>query len=448
MLTPLSLPAPKLAGEARALAAGIIEEAITRGRSLSDTVPRALSRIVDPRDRGLVQELAYGVLRRYFALETLVSQLLHHPLKPRDSDIHALLLLGVYQLTFLKTPAHAAISSTVEATHVLGKPWASALVNGVLRAYQRRSEELLAALEGSAAARYAHPGWLIRLLQKAWPALWEGILWENNRKAPMTLRVNSSRVTRSQYLDRLQESGLSPVLPTHTETAIVLKDPVEVADLPGFDAGDVCVQDEAAQLAAPLLNLSSGQRVLDACAAPGGKTTHILELEPRLAGLTALDYSPARLALLHDNLKRKHLHCLAMLGDALQPETWWDGHLYHRILLDAPCSGTGVIRRHPDIKLLRRASDIDALAERQYRLLQALWPLLSPGGEFLYATCSLLPQENKLVIQRFLGIQSDARLAPIQAPWGHDTGFGRQILTGEAGMDGFFYARLYKSATP
>jgi 16S rRNA (cytosine967-C5)-methyltransferase len=228
----------------------------------------------------------------------------------------------------------------------------------------------------------------------------------------------------------------------------VLAQPVEVENLPGFQEGDASVQDEASQLAAPLLNLRSGQRVLDACAAPGGKTAHILELEPQLSALIALDCAGTRLDRLHDNLKRLRLSCQVTQGNALTPRSWWDGALFHRILLDAPCSGTGVIRRHPDIKLLRRASDVAALAEQQFLLLQALWPLLMTGGELLYASCSLLPQENNQIIQRFLAIQKDARLDSIVTPWGHETGFGRQIITGESAMDGFFYARLYKCTGP
>jgi len=448
MPTPLSSLAPKQGAQPRAAAAGILEKTIARGRSTSDTVPPALSRIPDPRDQGLVQELAYGVLRQYFVLEKLVTHLLRHPLKARDSDIQALLLIGVYQLKFLNTPAHAAISTTVDAARALAKPWASALVNGVLRAYLRRSQELLALVGDSPAVRYGHPEWLIRQLQEAWPRCWESILKANNQRAPMTLRVNLHRLTRSEYLQRLRAKGLSAAPCSHSRSGIVLVHPVEVETLSGFQDGEVSVQDEAAQLAAPLLNLSSGQRVLDACAAPGGKTAHILELEPQLSALTALDCAGTRLKLLSDNLKRLRLSCQVTLGNALKPRSWWDGELFHRILLDAPCSGTGVIRRHPDIKLLRTASDVAALAEQQFLLLQALWPLLAAGGELLYASCSLLPQENNQIIQRFLGVQKDARSGPIAASWGYETGLGRQLLTGESAMDGFFYARLYKSSTP
>ncbi|MGH8612913.1 MAG: 16S rRNA (cytosine(967)-C(5))-methyltransferase RsmB [Gammaproteobacteria bacterium] len=444
MPTPLSSLALKQGAQPRAAAAVILENTIARGRSTSDTVPGALNRIPDQRDQGLVQELAYGVLRQYFVLEQLVAPLLRHPLKSRDGDVYALLLIGVYQLKFLDTPAHAAISATVDAARALGKPWASALVNGVLRAYLRRSQELLALVGDSPIGRYSHPEWLIRHLQEAWPGYWEDILNANNQRAPMTLRVNVRRLARSEYLKRLHARGLNAAPCSHSPSGILLAQPVEVETLPGFRQGDVSVQDEGAQLAAPLLNLSSGQRVLDACAAPGGKTAHILELAPQLSALTALDCTSTRLDRLRDNLKRLRLSCQVMQGNALTPRSWWDGKLFHRILLDAPCSGTGVIRRHPDIKLLRRASDVCASAEQQFLLLQALWPLLTTGGELLYASCSVLPQENKEIMQRFLSVQKDARLDPIIAPWGHETGFGRQIVTGESAMDGFFYARLYK----
>lgn len=444
MPTPFSAQALKQGAQPRAAAAVILENTIARGRSTSDTVPKALNRIPDQRDQGFVQELAYGVLRQYFVLEPLVAPLLRHPLKPRDSDVYALLLIGVYQLKFLNTPAHAAISATVDAARALGKPWAIPLVNGVLRTYLRRSQELLALVRDSPTVRYAHPEWLIRQLQEAWPTCWEDILNANNQRAPMTLRVNGRRLAHSEYLQRLRAKGLSAAPCSHSPSGIMLAQPVEVENLPGFQEGDASVQDEAAQLAAPLLNLRCGQRVLDAGAAPGGKTAHILELEPQLSALIALDCAGTRLDRLHDNLKRLRLSCQVTQGNALTPRSWWDGALFHRILLDAPCSGTGVIRRHPDIKLLRRASDVAALAEQQFLLLQALWPLLMTGGELLYASCSLLPQENNQIIQRFLAIQKDARLHPIIAPWGHETGFGRQIVTGESAMDGFFYARLYK----
>jgi 16S rRNA (cytosine967-C5)-methyltransferase len=331
------------------------------------------------------------------------------------------------------------------------------LTNAVLRAAVRRREELTAALEHDLEACSAHPYWLLQRLQDDWPDDWPAIVAANNARPPLTLRVNAHHCDRESYRERLTAVGRiaepvsipypHPAPPeaekSYVETALVLNAAVEPAALPGFAEGWISVQDAAAQLAAPLLDIQPGLRVLDACAAPGGKTGHLLECAPRL-DLTALDQDAARLEHVAENLRRLRFQARLVVGDALRPADWWDGVPYDRILLDAPCSATGVIRRHPDIKLLRRDSDIAVLAFRQQALLASLWPLLRPQGRLLYATCSLLRQENEQVVESFLMAQPDAKEQPIIAPWGRPCSHGRQILPGEAHMDGFYYAVLVK----
>ena len=387
--------------------------------------------------------MCYGVLRYYPRLTYLAAQLLHKPLKRKDRDVQQLILIGLYQLIYLQVPAHAAVAETVAATRLLGKDWAAGLVNALLRGWQRGADQLLAQADADPVARYAHPPWWLARLQSDWPAHWQAILNANNQRPPMTLRVNAQCGSRNDYAARLQAAGIGAHPAPHAPLALTLEKPVDVAQLPGFGDGAVSVQDAAAQLAAPLLELAPGQRVLDACAAPGGKTAQLLESEPRLQ-VQALDSDAQRLARVQDTLTRLHLTAELHHGDAARPQDWWDGTVFERILLDAPCSGSGVIRRHPDIKLLRTAQDIVTLAQQQRRLLHALWPLLARGGILLYATCSVLMAENQHNLAEFLATHSDARERVISADWGHAQTPGRQQLPGENGMDGFYYARLMK----
>lgn len=383
------------------------------------------------------------MLRYYPRLAYLAAQLLNKPLKRKDLDVQQLILIGLYQLIYLKVPAHAAVAETVAATRLLGKDWAAGLVNALLRSFQRSAEQLLAQADADPVARYAHPAWWLSQLQTDWPTHWQAILDANNQRPPMTLRVNAQRSSRDEYAARLRAAGVVAHPVPHAPQALTLEKPVDVAQLPGFNDGAVSVQDAAAQLAAPLLELAPGQRVLDACAAPGGKTAHLLESEPWLH-VQALDSDAQRLARVRDTLTRLHLAADLRHGDAASPSDWWDGQAFDRILLDAPCSGSGVIRRHPDIKLLRTAQDIVTLAQQQRRLLDALWPLMARGGILLYATCSVLMAENQHNLARFLAAHSDARELPIGADWGHAQTPGRQRLPGENAMDGFYYARLMK----
>lgn len=400
-----------------------------------------------------MQELAYGSLRWRFRLEAQLRRLLKQPLKPKDQDIAALLLVGLYQLAYTHIPAHAAVHTTVEAVRITGKRWAVPLANAVLRNYQRQRERLDAAVQARADEQYAHPAWLVQRLRADWPQDWETILAADNARPPLMLRVNRCRCSVAEYRAQLQQAGLAHHALRYAPAGVCLEQPVGVERLPGFADGWVSVQDAAAQLAAPLLDARVGMRVLDACAAPGGKTAHILEHAPAIAELVAVDIDAERTRRIEDTLRRLDLAATVRVGDAAQPETWWDGRPFDRILLDAPCSATGVIRRHPDIKSLRRADDIDRLAATQAHLLDALWPLLAPGGMLLYATCSVLRQENEQQIAAFLQRQTQAYEQGLNVEWGRAVGHGRQILPGAAatdsdnsdmGMDGFYFAALRK----
>lgn len=428
----------------RTAAAQVLAQIIGGHRSLALTLPPLLQQVAE-RDRGLLQELCYGTLRWYPQLHYLLSRLLDKPLKVREQQIQALLLIGLYQLLYLRVPEYAAIAETVAAARRLGKPWATGLVNAVLHNFQRRRTAWLAELEQDVTLKSAHPAWLLDCLQADWPNDWQAIVAANNARPPYSLRVNVMRLSRQAYLKRLADVGIQAAPAPYTTAGVVLETACrDVAQLPGFQEGLVSVQDTAAQLTAGLLDLQPGLRVLDACAAPGGKTGHILETQPDLARLLALDIDAARLLRIRENLDRLGLKARLIAGDALNPSTWWDGLAYDRILVDAPCSATGVIRRHPDIKVLRQATDIQALAARQRALLERLWPLLTSGGLLVYATCSVLKRENESVVADFLATHADAREHPIAAEWGQQRPYGRQILPGEAGMDGFYYACISK----
>ncbi|TCO81460.1 16S rRNA m(5)C-967 methyltransferase [Plasticicumulans lactativorans] len=439
-----AVAAAPAAHDARAAAALTLAEVLARGASLATALPR-FAAAVPPRDRGLHAELCYGTLRWYPRLAATLDLLLDHPLKPGNDDLRALLLLGLYQLEHLRVPEYAAVSSLVDAVRGLGKPWAAGLANAVLRNALRRHDELEARLAAVPSAAHAHPDWLLAALQADWPQDWPAVVAANNRQAPFALRVNLARQSRTAYLDELAAAGRPAHAHAHVASAVVLDTPCDVDALPGFADGRVSVQDAAGQLAAELLDAAPGMRVLDACAAPGGKTCHLLERTPGL-DLLALDIDGERLGRVRANLDRLGLHAELRTADALAPVTWWDGRAFDRILLDAPCSATGVIRRHPDIKALRSAADIAVLAERQLALLGALWPLLRVGGMLLYATCSILSRENDQTLAEFLRTHPDALALPITAAWGRGGEHGRQILPGGEDMDGFYYARLVRRA--
>jgi 16S rRNA (cytosine967-C5)-methyltransferase len=432
------------ATNARACAARVLDRVISGRHSLNDVLAPGLQNIADGQKRALVQELVYGSLRWYYQLDAILQCLLNKPLKKRDSDLRCLLLSGLYQLSRMALPSRVAVNETVQAARELDKAWATGLVNAVLRGYQRDTAQIEAVIGDTPAALHAHPGWLIEQLENDWPDDWEAVLRAANQRPPLSLRVNRQQGSREDYLALLQRAGIEARVLTHTRDGIRLEAPVPVSALPGFDAGLVSVQDAAAQLTAGLLELAPGQHVLDACAAPGGKTAHILETEPGLASLTAIDIDERRLRLVEENLARLGLAARLLHADAAEPAGWCSGHSYDRILLDVPCSATGVIRRHPDIKLLRRPADIGPLVSRQARLLTALWPLLPAGGMLLYTTCSVLADENERQIGGFLEDHPDAIEHKITASWGRPCAHGRQILPGEADMDGFYFACMRK----
>ncbi len=423
----------------RALAATLIADLLQQHGSLSTGLD-ALA--LPERERAWLQALCFEVMRHYPELLAMIEPLLQKPLKARDQDIQALLLIGACQLRHMRVAEHAAINETVQACTELHKGWAKGLVNAVLRQFQRRQAELEKAL--SPAARIAHPEWLWQAIRRDWPAQAGAILDANNSHPPLVLRVNRRHGSREDYRQRLAAAGIAAQPCLHAPDGLWLDTPVGVDALPGFAAGDASVQDESAQLAALLLPAAPGLRVLDACAAPGGKTGHWLEIEPSLQ-LTALDIDDARLARVRDNLARLGLQAGLLAGDLGCPAEWWEGESFDAILLDAPCSGTGVIRRHPDIKLLRRRDSIAGLVQEQQALLASAWSLLADGGVLLYSTCSILPEENSLQIARFLQATPDACEEPIAAAWGVACTHGRQILPSTTGGDGFYYARLRKT---
>ncbi|KWU48405.1 MULTISPECIES: 16S rRNA (cytosine(967)-C(5))-methyltransferase RsmB [Pseudomonas] len=430
---------PRLAA-AKALAAVLNGKA-----SLNSSLPTQLDKVED-RDRGFTQDLAFGTARWQPRLSALAAKLLQKPFKAADADVEALLLVGLYQLLYTRVPAHAAIGETVGCADKLKKPWAKALLNAVLRRAQRESEALLAELEHDPVVRTAHPRWLQKALKAFWPQQWEAICAANNAHPPMILRVNRRHHSRDAYLQLLTTAGINATPCVYSVDGIVLEAATDVRSLPGFAEGWISVQDEAAQLAADLLDLAPGQRVLDACCAPGGKTCHILEVEKDLAGVVAVDLEAKRLVRVRENLARLGLNADLIAADGRDTASWWDGKPFQRILLDAPCSATGVIRRHPDIKLTRQPDDIEALAVLQGELLDALWPTLEVGGILLYATCSTLPTENTEVIQAFLARTSGARELDLATAAGIKQPHGRQLLAQEGGHDGFYYAKLIKIA--
>ncbi|TNE77817.1 MAG: 16S rRNA (cytosine(967)-C(5))-methyltransferase RsmB, partial [Gammaproteobacteria bacterium] len=346
-----------------------------------------------------------------------------------------------------RIPPHAAVNEAVATTLSLKKKWAKGLVNAVLRRFLRERDALTEKLADNPVFETAHPQWLLDTLGQAWPEQLEALLAANNLQPPMCLRVNRTRGSREQYQQRLAEANIQASATAHSDDGLLLQQPCDVNSLPGFASGDVSVQDEAAQLAAPLLDTSPGQRILDACCAPGGKTGHLLELLQGDAEVVALDVSPLRLQRVEENLERLGLQAALIAADALDTDSWWDGRPFDRILLDAPCSATGVIRRHPDVKLLRSPADIAKLAALQLALLKALWPLLKEGGMLLYATCSVLPGENDQVVEEFLRGTPGVELEPVPTGAGIATSAGRQLLPQPEGHDGFYFARLKKTAT-
>ena len=427
----------------RAAAAEVIAK-VLRGQSLTALLPEYSDK-VDEKDRSLLKELCFGSLRWYPQIAIILKSLIEKPIREKDLEIQGLVTCGIYQLMHMRIAEHAIINETVAAVSNLNRPWAKGLVNAVLRSFQRQQQEILDNQTDNLVFQTAHPKWLLNKINEAWPSeIATQIIEANNQRAPMTLRVNSLRTSREDYLRTLEDAGIVASPTEYSAQGILLETPRDVIDLPGFGDGLISVQDEAAQLAAHLLLLESGQRVLDACCAPGGKTCHILESQPDLSSVLAIDLEQRRLVRVCENLERLGLAAKLVAADANDLDSWWDGNAFDRILLDAPCSATGVIRRHPDIKILRKPADIDKLAAIQTEILVSLWQTLKPGGILLYATCSVLPIENDQIIRDFIRSQDDAQLVPIDTTWGIATDHGRQLFPLENGNDGFYYSRLKK----
>jgi 16S rRNA (cytosine967-C5)-methyltransferase len=413
------------------------------GQSLSTVQLRSIDMLEDSRDRGLANEIVNGVLRWRWQLEYFISRLLAKPLKPKDADIQLILMMALYELTECRTPDYAIINEAVELVRASGKKWAASLVNAVLRNFTREKETLLTSIDQDD-VRYSHPAWILQKIKHDWPEHWQQIAEANNQRPAFWLRVNQRQFDAAQYRQLLSENNLESEPSALADHALKLSHGIDVRSLPGFAAGAVSVQDAGAQLSAELLDVSGEQRVLDLCAAPGGKTCHILERYKTLDSLLAVEVDEHRMQRVSENLQRLKLEAELKVADARDYQQWWDGVYFDRVLIDAPCSASGVIRRHPDIKTLRRETDIATLVELQAEILLSAWQMLAGGGELLYVTCSIFRDENEQQIARFLAQHDDAVEIQIQANWGQTCKHGRQLLPGEQDADGFYFCRLQK----
>jgi 16S rRNA (cytosine967-C5)-methyltransferase len=417
---------------------------IREGRSLDDAFASTLvdKTLYDARNLSLCQELANGVCRWYFTLLAQLKPYLKKPLKAKDIDLKIILLIGLYQITMMRIEDHAAVNETVKLVLSRNKPWAKGLVNGILRQVIRDRVEIEPEHHEA-----SYPQWMRDTIVTDWPQKYEEIFRTGNSRAPMTLRVDLQQRSVDEQVKSLLRQGIGASGHALIDSAIELDKPCPVSGIEGFDAGFVSVQDAAAQIAAILLDCRPGMRVLDACAAPGGKTAHLLQANDDL-DLTAIDLSQPRLKMVEQNLVRIKRKAKLVCGDAADPQAWHEGALFDRILADVPCSASGVIRRHPDIKLLRRAGDILQLVKQQRKILDGLWSVLKPGGLMLYSTCSIFKQENERQIKWFVENTDNCTVYSLNSvQWGEQRPFGRQILPGQHNMDGFYYACLQKSET-
>ncbi|MET1256448.1 16S rRNA (cytosine(967)-C(5))-methyltransferase RsmB [Aliikangiella maris] len=432
--------------DARMLALYWLQQVIIEGKSVNQLMAESAMNDEHLPYRSLSKQLMFGCLRYYFQLKTITENLLSKPLKAKDHDITLIIIIGLYQLNYLSVPDHAAISESVELTKKINKNWASGLVNGILREYQRSKEKLADKLGRSIQFKTAHPGWMVKQFQQDWPEQADFIIEQNNQQALMIVRVNTCKISRDEYQKQLSQNDIECEQHKLAADALILKQAVDVHQLPGFLDGLVTVQDAAPQLAVDWLKVEAGQRVLDACAAPGGKTTHLLQrYQP--AQLIALEVSPSRADKIKQTLARMQLSCEVQCADLIETSQWWDGVEFDRILLDVPCSATGVIRRNPDIKIHRKVTDIQPLVKLQREMLVKCWQMLKPGGVLLYATCSLLKAENEAQIQWFVDKESAILVEPPESfdrQLNHTAQMGYQIFPGELLMDGFYLCALSK----
>jgi 16S rRNA (cytosine967-C5)-methyltransferase len=422
--------------------ARILREGVTLDTALAGALGSANAALAPS-----VRSLCYGALRGYYRHEAILARLLSQPVSSLDYLVRALLSVALFELEDARTPAYAVVDAAVESARATDAARAGGLINAVLRRYLRERTAIDAQIAGNPVTRHAAPIWLADRLRADWPVRWTQLLAAGDTQAPMWLRVNCRRGSTEDYLQRLQAAGIGARAEARVPFALVLDEPCDVQKLPGFAEGEVSVQDLAAQCVAFPLALPGAQRVLDACAAPGGKTALIAERRGDLARLVAVELDPKRLERVRDNLRRGALSAELIAGDATNPDAWADGARFDRILVDAPCSALGVIRRHPDIRLRKAPSEIDRLPQLQMRLLCALWPLLEPGGRLVYVTCTLTRSENRDLLAAFVRSTADAAVVPAESwegwpGFGQPDEFGRQILPGEAGADGFYYAAL------
>lgn len=429
--------------DTRALAAQALADIALRGMSLREAMDQRAPKLRDPRDRALLTALLNDGARWWLRFDAALDLLLDKPLRRKEPEVHALLVLGLVQLEVLELRDYAAVAATVEAVRSLNRPRLAGLVNAILRRWQRERATLMAKLDTQPSSRYAMPPWLVSAIASDWPAHVDAVLADCNREPPLMLRANRRRASRDALIEQLRAGGYIADAHPWLSDAIVLPHSSDVTRMPGFAQGLFAVQDGAAQVSADLLDVRDGQRVLDACAAPGGKACHVLERAD--IALTAVEFDGSRAARIRQNLQRLGLQADLRIGDAGDPSAWWDGQSFDRILIDAPCSATGVLRRRPDVRLHRRASDIDPLVAQQQRILAALWPLLASGGRLVYVTCSLLRAENDAVIEGFLASRDDARVIAVPLPAGQAAAVGWQILPGDGDLDGMYYAVLERA---
>ncbi|TBR43945.1 16S rRNA (cytosine(967)-C(5))-methyltransferase RsmB [Marinomonas agarivorans] len=429
--------------DARLVAVYILQSLLLNQGSLTSQLSKQQTK-VKPEQQALLKELCFGVARYYPQLNSFALHMLEKPFNEKDMDLYAILLSGLYQIEYMSTPAHAVVNEAVKNTSTIKKAWAGKLINAVLRRYLRDAETIKQQLKDMPSVQECHPKWLLKRFKKHWPTEYEQIITANNARAPMCLRTNLSRVSRETEIETLEKHQLFAQKGQFSHSAIYLNTPTSVENIPNFYAGDVSVQDEAAQLSAELLMPNAGDKILDACAAPGGKTGHLLESAPSIE-LTAIEIEQWRLAKIKENLDRLSLSANLICADASKLDTWWDGQLFDKVLLDAPCSATGVIRRNPDIKINRKPADIDNLVAIQANLLRNVWQVLKPNGLFLYATCSLMPEENNLQIEQFVHEQDDVEVVDLNVAWGKPLNYGRQLFPQLGTHDGFYYCLLRKS---
>ena len=437
----------------RQVALSWLVQVLSKGRSVNELLALKNEIALQPQHRALAKQMLFGCLRYYHQLKTITDNLLEKPFKAKDTDLELIIIIGLYQMKYLATPDHAAISESVELSRSIKKEWAAGLINGVLRRFQRDVTKIEMGLAKSLQFQFSHPGWIVKKLKQDWPLEFEQVLTSNNQQAPMTLRVNTSKNSVKEYLGKLEPLEIIAQIHPIACDGITLEKATDVTALPGFLQGEVTVQDAAAQLPIELMQLQAGHIILDACAAPGGKTTHILQRQNNVK-LTAVEMSATRAEKIQLTIERLGLtppayDCQLKVSDVTDIEHWWNGEKFDRILLDVPCSASGVIRRNPDIKVHRKVTDIKPLIEIQANILRQCWHLLKPGGLIVYATCSVFKDENQNQIKRFLcENQAEVILMPqrIHEQLSDRAEVGYQILPGEYQMDGFYFCGLKKLA--